>query len=102
MSYPRIRQAKAIDAITLLVEFDNQVVKQYDVRKLLANPAFALLRQPACFKHFTIAEGGYGLVWNEDLDISEYELWQYGVTVTDRQLIDALTKPSLSASGDRG
>jgi hypothetical protein len=30
-----------------------------------------------------IESGGYGLVWNEDIDISEYELWKNGVSLKD-------------------
>ena len=41
---------------------------------------FAPLRQPTFFKSFTLESGGYGIVWNEDIDISEYELWKHGVT----------------------
>jgi len=35
---------------------------------------FAPLRQPAFFKDFKIEPGGYALVWNVDIDISEHEL----------------------------
>jgi hypothetical protein len=28
--------------------------------------------------------GGYGLAWNEDIDISEYELWNNGVSLKDK------------------
>jgi len=37
----------------------------------------------AFFKNFKIESGGYGLVWNEDIDISEYELWKNGVSLKD-------------------
>jgi len=83
MNYPRIKMAKAIEDTTLMVEFTNQEVKRYDIRRLLERPMFAPLRQPAFFKNFTIAPGGYALVWNADLDVSEYELWQHGELITD-------------------
>ncbi len=44
---------------------------------------FAPLRQPAFFKNFKIEQGGYGIVWNEDIDLSEYELWKNGMTVAE-------------------
>lgn len=87
MKYPRIQQAQAIDDTTLIVEFTNQVVKKYDVRPLLASPMFALLRQPGFFKNFKVEPGGYAIVWNEEIDISEYELWKNGVTLQDGELI---------------
>ena len=30
------------------------------------------------FKSFRIASGGYGLEWNDDIDISDAELWENG------------------------
>jgi hypothetical protein len=81
MKYPQIHEATAIDDTTLIVEFTNQEIKKYDIRHLLDNPMFSPLRQPAFFKNFQIDSGGYALVWNEDIDISEYELWKNGVTL---------------------
>lgn len=83
MQCPRILKAQAIDNYTLVIEFTNQEVKQYDVRYLLDRPMFAPLRQPAFFKAFQVEPGGYGIVWNEDLDLSEYELWKNGVPVAE-------------------
>ncbi len=83
MKYPHIVAAKAIDNKTLLVKFTNDEFRQYDISKLLENPMFAKFHNPVVFKNFTIEEGGYGLVWDEDVDISEYELWQNGISVAD-------------------
>jgi Protein of unknown function (DUF2442) len=81
MLYPLIHQAKAIDDTTLVIEFTNQEVKKYDVRHLLDNPIFSPLRQPAFFKNFQVDLGGYAIVWNEEIDLSEYELWKNGVSL---------------------
>ncbi len=83
MKYPRIDKAKAINDHTLVIEFTNKEVKKYDILHLLKNPIFAPLRQPAFFKNFKVEQGGYGIVWNEDIDLSEYELWKNGMTLTD-------------------
>ena len=48
---------------------------------------FAPLKNPSFFKNFRIEAGGYGLVWNEDIDISEYELWKNGVSLKDSENI---------------
>ncbi len=85
MQHPRIIKAKAIDDHTLMVEFSNQEVKQYDVRSLLKKPMFAPLQQPAFFKNFKIELGGYALVWNDEIDISEYELWKNGTANLEAQ-----------------
>ncbi|XHX77637.1 MAG: DUF2442 domain-containing protein [Stenomitos frigidus ULC029] len=87
MKYPRIYKANAIDATTLVIEFTNQEIKKYDIRHLLENPMFALLRQPAFFKNFTVEPRGYGIVWNEEIDLSEYELWKNGVSLTESEIL---------------
>jgi len=86
MKPERIVFAKAIDDRTLMVKFTNLEIKKYDISKLLDNPMFATLRNPGFFRNFKIEPGGYALVWNEDIDISEYELWQNGVICTDEEI----------------
>ena len=81
MKYPRIQHAQAIDDTTVVIEFTNREVKNYNIRHLLENSMFAPLRQPAFFKNFTVEPGGYAIVWNEDVDVSAYELWKNGVIV---------------------
>lgn len=78
MNYPKIRNVCTINATTLLVEFDNLEKREYDVSSLLEKEMFAPLKNPAFFKNFTVDPMGYAVVWNEDIDISEYELWKNG------------------------
>ena len=86
MKPPRIVWVQAIDNQTLVVKFTNNKFRQYDISKLLENPLFAKLHNPVVFKNFRIEEGGYGLVWDEDVDISEYELWQNGISVAGEDI----------------
>jgi len=79
MIYPRTHHIEAISDRILRVEFTNQHIKEYDTSPLLEKPMFAPLKQPAFFRNFKIESGGYAVVWNEDIDISEYELWQNGI-----------------------
>ena len=78
MRYPRIRYAQAIDNHNLLVEFDNSEKKKYDISPLLAHEIFEPLKNPAFFKAVQVDQGGYGVVWSDSIDISEYELWKNG------------------------
>ncbi|MGB3789547.1 MAG: DUF2442 domain-containing protein, partial [Phormidesmis sp.] len=89
----------------LIVHFSNQEIRQYSIRPLLKNPMFAPLRRPAFFKNFKIEPGGYALVWNEEIDISEYELWKNGTAVTDEpdkthQLLESYAKEADYAKVD--
>jgi hypothetical protein len=90
MKPPKIISAQAVDNRTLLIEFSNHEVKRYDISNLLDKPIFTPLQNPGFFKNFSIELGGYGLVWNDEIDISEYELWQNGVScvgeISDRFL----------------
>jgi hypothetical protein len=79
MQYPKIITATAIDNLTLLVEFANTEKRKYDISPLLADETFYPLKNPAFFKNFRVDSTGCGLVWNEDIDISEYEIWTRGV-----------------------
>ncbi len=78
MNYPKVRSAKAIDDHTLLVEFNNHQKKKYDVSPLLQKEMFLPLKNPAFFKAVKVEQGGYAVVWNNTIDISEYELWKNG------------------------
>ena len=78
MQYPKIKSAQAIDDYTLLVEFANSEKRKYDIRKLLSKEMFLPLKNPRFFKNFQIDSTGYGIVWNEDIDISEYEILIHG------------------------
>ena len=78
MEYPKIARAEAMGDRILRIEFTNQEIKDYDISPLLEKPMFSPLQEPACFKNFIVEPGGHAIVWNDELDISEYELWKNG------------------------
>ena len=79
MTYPKIHSASAIDDHTLLIEFENQQKKKYDITPLLQKEMFAPLKNPALFKSVQVEQGGYAVVWGDsNIDISEHELWRHG------------------------
>src|SRR6056297_1894434 len=82
MKHPKIKSAHAIDSHTLLVEFDNNQKKKYDVTPLLNKDMFFPLKNPALFKAVKVEQGGYAVVWNSEIDISEYELWKHGKEIS--------------------
>jgi len=49
---------------------------------LLSRPEFRLLSVPAFFRAVRVDAGGYGISWNDGIDLSEYELWTNGEAVT--------------------
>jgi hypothetical protein len=78
MTIPKIIAARAIDHRTLMIHFSNQEIKQYDISPLLEKAPFHPLKNFALFKALQIEPGGHALVWNEEIDLSEYELWKNG------------------------
>lgn len=78
ITYPKVQSAKALDNHTLLIKFDNKQKKKYDVAPLLENKMFLPLKDPALFKSVQVEQGGYAIFWYNDIDISEYELWNNG------------------------
>ena len=71
----KIQSVKSLENKKLLVKFENGVEKIYDCSQLLHLDVFQLLKNEAFFKSVKVDAGGYGISWNDDMDLSEYELW---------------------------
>ena len=54
--------------------------KLYGITPLLKNKMFSPLKNPDFFKNVQVEAGGYAVFWNEEIDISEYELWIHGTS----------------------
>lgn len=65
---------------TLDVVFRDGARKQYDVRRLFDRwPVFRqLMTDKALFRQVKVDQGGYGVSWNDELDLSCDELYDYG------------------------
>jgi hypothetical protein len=81
-SYPRINYLQVLPNYRLFLIFDNGEIKIYSLSERLQSPAFAPLKDEALFNTVRLANGGYGVIWNDELDLSEYELWEKGVAVS--------------------
>ena len=81
MKCPKVKSVTAIDEHNLVVEFENNKKKKYDISLLLDMEMFSPLKNPALFKAVRVEEGGYAVSWNDKIDISEYELWRHGQPV---------------------
>ncbi len=75
---PRIASVEPQGQAELLARFENGIDKLYDFRPLLDWPEFRLLNNAAFFRAVRVDPGGYGVSWNDDIDVSEYELWARG------------------------
>jgi Protein of unknown function (DUF2442) len=93
MKVPRVVSAKVVDDMTLLVKFSNGDRRRYSIVHLLDKPMFMPLQNPSFFRDFKVDDGGYGIVWNDEIDLSEYELWKNGAEVLE---VDCVLPSALS------
>jgi hypothetical protein len=84
---PRILSAAATGPAELLLRFSDGSMRVYDCGPLLERKGFDLLKKnPAFFRAVRVDAGGFGVSWNDDIDLSEYELWTNGKPIAENAL----------------
>ena len=81
--YPKVRSVEPRPGKALRVTFDNGVEKEYDCRPLLQSDAFLPLQDDAIFRCVHADPHGYGVIWNEEIDLAESEIWIHGRCVEE-------------------
>jgi len=76
--YPRIKQVQPKSGKILLVEFVNGVSKVYDCKPLLKSEVFRPLEDEALFQRAHADSHGYGVIWTDEIDLAESEVWING------------------------
>ena len=81
--FHKVKAVNALPGYRLSVRFAEGVTKIYDVKPLFTKFAtFKVLENtPELFSDVEVDVGGYGIVWNDDLDLSCDELFANGETV---------------------
>lgn len=81
--FHKIKDVNSMPDYRLSVQFSEGVTKVYDVKPLFDKiEAFKLFEnRPELFSDVMVDIGGYGVVWNDDLDLSCDELFDNGSTV---------------------
>ncbi len=80
--FHKVKDVSALPDYRLSVQFCEGVTKIYDVKPLFAKiPQFGELQAAEVFYGVSVDVGGYGIVWNDDLDLSCDELWENGEAV---------------------
>ncbi len=82
MKYPVIINIIKIDKLEITLQFSDDTIKQVDLSLLIPNKVFEPLKDISFLKQARIDPGGYGISWNEDIDISESYLWDNGITIS--------------------
>ncbi len=78
MRPPRIKTVEPKDDHFLVVEFEDRTKKLYDVEPLFSKEVFSPLKNPVFFRAVKVDSGGYAVYWNDEIDLSENELWSKG------------------------
>ena len=76
----KVKKIEPLDDCILYVTFENNVKKYYDLKLIFDRwREFKILQNnKALFFNVKVDNGGYGVSWNEELDLSCNELWENG------------------------
>ena len=80
--FHKVKEVFPLPDMRLCVRFANGSTKQYNVGSLMDRfPQFEALKDGHLFEDVQVDVGGYGVVWNDELDLSCDELWDRGIEV---------------------
>lgn len=78
--FHRLKTITPLDDKILLAEFQDGTIRKYDIKPLKDKlPVFAMLDYvQGLFEQVQVDAGGYGIVWNSELDLSAEEIYCNG------------------------
>ena len=81
--FHKVKAVNPLPNFRLSVQFAEGVTKIYDVRPLFSKwkQIKALEKAEELFGEVTVDVGGYGIIWNDELDLSCDELFENGKTI---------------------
>ena len=75
--FHKIKNVTPLKDFKLSIQFAEGITKIYDMKKLIKNnKIFADLKDINLFNSVEVDIGGYGVIWNNDIDISCDELFE--------------------------
>ena len=82
--FHKIKSVTPLENYRLLVHFTEGCCREYNMTPLIQRmPVFAPLRDvPGLFSQVRTDPGGYGVSWNDDIDMDGSELWENSVPVS--------------------
>ena len=78
--FNRVKTVQPLPNFTLLVDFMTGEKRQYDVAPLFDKwEAFKSLRSTqGLFEQVKVDAGGYGISWNDEIDLPSDTIYEYG------------------------
>lgn len=97
--FHKITSLATLPDYVLLVGFSSGEFKQFDLKSLMNKyPPFAALKNVnGLYEQAKIDAGGYGIVWNDDLDVSAEGIYEKGVACSAPDDIEKYRQNLLSA-----
>ena len=79
MEFHTIKSVEPLENKILAIVFHNGVNKKYDLKPLIKKyNSFKKLNNEEVFNNVRVDIGGYGIIWNEEIDLSSEEIWNNG------------------------
>lgn len=80
--FHKVKDVTPLPNLQLSVQFANGSTKLYDVAPLTKRfESFRPLEAGNLFEDVEVDPGGYGISWNDDIDLSCDELWEHGEAI---------------------
>ena len=80
--FHKIKNVTPLDNYILNVQFSEGITKRYNVKPLFKRfDVFNGLKDGQLFEKVHVGPGGYGVVWNDEIDLSCDELYDNGNTI---------------------
>lgn len=80
--FHKVRTVLPLEKFRILVSFVEGVTKIYDIKPLFTKwDIFNTLKFDGLFSKVKVDQGGYGISWNDDIDLSCDELFYGGKTI---------------------
>ena len=76
--FHKVKDVKALKKYILEITFEDSTIKYYDISKLFNKWYIfqSLITTNGLFEQVKVDNGGYGISWNDEIDLSCNELWE--------------------------
>jgi hypothetical protein len=90
--FHKVTDVKPLADYRLLVCFSDGEEKHYDVSRFFSrwDSFLALKHTPCLFEQVRVDAGGYGISWNDDIDISCEELYRNAIAPDGARMVDCV------------
>lgn len=75
--FHRVKEVTPLEDMLLKIKFVNNETKVYDVKPIIKKwKVFSELKDNELFEKVKVDQGGYGISWNDNIDLACDELWE--------------------------